>query len=134
MAGGTHADHSSVEAVYGMTFSATGKPFTDAQVDSMCVAAELIIDIYLQRYGTNLPGTANTKWRQIVVLVVRNMMDSGDKWDKAGGSTSTASEMGTAQYANYGAKVLTPEIRQMIDWMQAASAGAAAYGDSLDTS
>jgi hypothetical protein len=67
-------------------------------------------------------------------MVVRNMMDLGDKWDKAGGSTQTASEMGTATYANYGPKVLTPELRQMIEWMQAAQGGAAAYGDSLSTS
>lgn len=133
MAGGTHADHSNVEALFGMTFSATGKPFTDAQVDAMCIAAEAIIDIYLLRYGSALPTAASTKWRQIVCLVVRNLMDLGDKWDKAGGSTSTASEMGTAAYANYGAKVLTPELRTMIDWMNAAEGGAAAYGDSLST-
>ena len=67
-------------------------------------------------------------------MVVRNMMDLGDKWDKAGGSSQTASEMGTATYANYGTKLLTREVREMIGWMMAASGGAAAYGDSLDTS
>jgi hypothetical protein len=133
MAGGTHADHSNVEALFGMAFTATGKPFTDAQVDAMCVAAELLIDIYLQQYGSSLPTAANTQWRQIVCLVVRNLMDLGDKWDKAGGSTSTTSELGTAAYARYGAKVLTPDVRSLIDMMMAATGGAMAYKDSLDT-
>ena len=133
MAGGTHADHSNVEALYGMSFSATSKPFTDAQVDAMCVAAELIVNIYLKRYGSAMPTSANTSWRQIICMVAHNLMEQGDKWDKAGGSTSTASEMGTATYTRYGAKVLTPDILYLIDSIQAADAGAMAYGDSVDT-
>jgi hypothetical protein len=134
MAGGTHADNTSVEDLFGIALTATSKPFTSTQVDAMCVQAELIINIYLNKYGTSLPTSANTQWEQIVALVVKNMMDLGDKWDKAGGSTSTASEMGTAQYANYGSRILTQEVRFLIDSMMAASGGAAAYGDSLSTS
>ena len=132
MAGGTHADHSHVEALYGMTFTATGKPYTDAQVDAMCVAVELIYNLYLNQYGSSLPTSADTQWRQIVCIGVYNLMMLGDKWDKAGGSTQTVSEMGTATYARYGAKVLTPEIQEMIGWKMAASGGAAAYGDNID--
>ena len=131
MAGGTHADHSNVEALYGMAFTATGKPFTDAQVDAMCVAAELILNLYLAQYGTSLPTAANTQWRQIVCMMVYNIMQLGDKWDKAGGSTSTASEMGTAQYAQHGAKIITPEIRQFIEFKIADTEGGVTYGDSV---
>jgi hypothetical protein len=133
MAGGTHADHSDVEKIFGMTFTATGKPFTDAQIDFMCISAEAIIKTYMVRFGTTLPTTADTTWTTIVVMVVKNLMDIGDKWDKAGGSTSTTSEMGTAQYVRYAPKVLTPEIIDMITWRAAGGEGSAAYGDNLDT-
>jgi hypothetical protein len=134
MAGGTHCDHSNVEALFGMTFTATGKPFTDAQVDAMCVAAELILNLYLSQYGKSLPTAANTQWRQVVALTVLNIMNLGDKWDKAGGSESTASEMGTAQYARYGAKVLTPELIRLIEAKIADTEGGISYGDSVSTS
>jgi hypothetical protein len=133
MAGGVHADHSTVEALFGMAFTATGKPFTTTQIDTMCVAAETVINSYLVRFGTALPTSADTTWAVIVAFVVKNLMDLGDKWDKAGGSTQTASEMGTATYARYGSKVLTPEIIDMITWRNASGAGAATYGDSMST-
>jgi hypothetical protein len=131
MAGGVHADHSTVEALFGIAFTATGKPFTSTQIDTMCVAAETIINAYLIRFGTTLPTTADTTWAVIVAMVVKNLMDIGDKWDKAGGSSSTASEMGTATYPKYAAKVLTPYIIDMITWRNASGAGSAAYGDSM---
>ena len=131
MAGGVHADHSDVEGIFGLTFSATSKPYTDAQVDVMCIAAEAIIETYMIRFGTSLPTVADTTWTTIVVMVVKNLMDIGDKWLKAGGSISTASEMGTAQYVRYASRVLTPEIIDMITWRAAGGAGSAAYGDSM---
>ena len=69
MAGGTHADHSNVEAFLGVTFSATSKPFTDAQVDAMCVASEALIVSELEP-GKSLPTSASTSWRQLVVMIV----------------------------------------------------------------
>lgn len=134
MAGGTHADHSNVEALFGMAFSATSVPHTDAEVDAMCVQAELLLNLYLSQYGKTLPTSANTQWRQIVCLVVKNLMELGDKWDKAGGSESTTSEMGTANYMRYGARILTTEIRQMIEWKIADDDGGVTYGDSVSTS
>jgi hypothetical protein len=133
MAGGTHADHSALEKMFGMAFTATSKPYTDAQIDFMCISAEAIIETYLVRFGTTLPAVADTTWTTIVCMVVKNLMDIGDKWDKAGGSTSTASEMGTAQYVRYAPRVLTPEIIDMITWRAAGGAGAATYGDSMST-
>jgi len=134
MAGGTHADNTSVEDLFGVALTATSKPFTSTQVDAMCVQAELLINIYLKRYGTTLPTTADTQWEQIVAVVVWNMMSLGDKWDKAGGSDTTASEMGTASYPAYGRSLLTGPIRELIDWKMAAVGGAAAYGDNLSSS
>ena len=134
MAGGTHADNTSVEDLFGVALTATSKPFTSTQVDAMCVQAELLINIYLNRYGTSLPTAADTQWEQIVAMVVWNMMGLGDKWDKAGGSDSTSSEIGTATYPSYGRTVLTAPIRDMIDWKMAAEGGAAAYGDNLSSS
>jgi len=133
MAGGVHADHSSVEAMFGMAFTATSKPYTSTQIDNMCVAAETVINSYLYRFGVQLPTTADSTWTVIVVMVVKNLMDIGDKWDKAGGSTSTASEMGTAQYARYGARILTQDIVDMITWRQAGGYGAATTGDNLSS-
>ena len=135
MAGGTHAAHADVEARLGTTFTATGVPFTDAQVDAMCVSAERLVVLEIPT-GKALPASADAQWKEIIVDIVINMMQLADKWRQAGGSTSTVSEMGTAAYPNYSADPITKTIRARImrQIQDDTEAGGASYGDSLDSS
>lgn len=114
MAGGTHADHSNVEAWLGITLSATSKPLTDAQVDAMCVAAEAAIKAELEP-SNSLPASADTTWRQIVCEIVENMMKKADAWHRARGASSEGGEQdGTATFPSIGNPAITPTIRRKI--------------------
>ena len=125
MAGGTHADHSNVEAFLGVTFSATSKPFTDAQVDAMCVASEALIVSELEP-GNSLPTSASTSWRQLVVMIVINMLKQGDQWHRVRGATTEGGEQdGTVSFAEwYAVDVITPAIRRRIKRLERALSGA----------
>lgn len=129
MAGGTHADHSHVEIRLGVTFTATGKPFTDAQVDAMCVQAEELVVTELP-YGKTLPASADTQWRHIIIDVVINMMKIGDAWAQGGGSTQASSDAATGTFPIR--DPITRSIRARIKRMME-SAGGAAAGDSLSS-
>ena len=114
MPGGVHADHGHVEWFTGQTFSATSKPFTDAQIDAMCVAAEQLIVAELEP-SNSLPAAADVGWRQIVVAIVVAMMQLGDKWNRARGALSESSEaQGSATFPEFGVDVITPPIRRRI--------------------
>lgn len=135
MVGGTHADHSHVEAWLGITLGAATKPFTDAHIDAMCVAAEALVQSRL-RQGTNLPTTASTEWRQVIVQVVINMMDRADKWQRSRGAITESGEgSGSATFPDFGASVLTANVLANIRELEerdAASEGAS-YGDMINT-
>jgi len=114
MPGGIHADHGHVEWFTGQTFSATSKPFTDAQIDAMCVAAEQLIVAELEP-SNSLPTAADVGWRQIVVTIVIAMMQLGDKWGRVRGAISESSEgAGTSSFPEFGVDVITPAIRRRI--------------------
>lgn len=129
MAGGTHADHSHVKIRLGLTFSATSKPFSDAQIDAMCVQAEELVVTELP-YGKVLPTSANNQWRQIIVDIVIRMMQIGDAWKQGGGSTQAASDASSGTYPIR--DPINPAIRRRIQRMME-SGGGAKYGDSLTT-
>jgi len=135
MPGGVHADHGHVEWYLGTTFSASSKPFTDAHIDAMCVAAEQLIATMLEP-GITLPATVDTGWRQIVVELVINMMERADKWQRARGATTESSEStGSATFADFAATVLTPPMIARIKNYERnlTSAGGASYGDTVST-
>ena len=114
MTGGVHADHAHVEWYLGITFGAATKPFTDAQIDAMCVAAEQLIGAELEP-SNSLPAAADTGWRQIVVELVVNMMERADKWQRARGATTESSEQdGSATFADFAATVITPPMLRRI--------------------
>jgi hypothetical protein len=134
MVGGTHADHSHVEAWLGITLGAATKPFTDAQVDAMCIAAEALITTELEP-SNSLPATADTGWRQIVVALVISMMERGDKWQRSrGATTESSSEQGSATFAEFAADVMTPRIRARIKNYERrmTTAYSIRYGESQD--
>jgi hypothetical protein len=134
MVSGVHADNTHVGAWLGVTFGAATKPFTSTQIDAMCVAAEALIQSRL-RQGTNLPATASTEWRQVVVQVVLNMMDRADKWQRSRGAITESGEgSGSATFPDFGASVLTPNILVNIRELEErdASSEGASYGDTVD--
>jgi hypothetical protein len=114
MVGGVHADHSDIEEVLGITLGAATKPFTEAQVDAMTVAAEALIKTELEP-SNSLPAVADTGWGQIVVAIVVAMMERADKWQRARGATTESSEQeGSATFAEFGADILTGRLRARI--------------------
>lgn len=131
MAGGTHADHSDIEKRTLETYSATSKPFTDAQIDAMCVEAEAGIVTYLS-YGSSLPATANTQWKQIIVDIVLNMMDLALARKRGRGSTTHTDESGVSEsYPRYGATAYTKDIIRRAQWLASSVVGVT-YGDTTD--
>jgi len=131
MAGGTHAGHADVEVHTLETYSATSVPYTDAQIDALCVAAEAGILTYLPA-GSALPTAADAKWKQLIVAIVLNMMDIATIRKGSRGKSSVSSDTGSETFPRFGLTAYTFDIIKRAETLLGVS-GSITYGDLVSS-
>jgi len=130
MVGGTHADHSDVEKRTLETYGAATQPYTDAQIDALCVEAEAGILAYLSS-GAALPTAKTAKWTQVIVDVVLNMLDLATARKIGRGSITHADASGESDsFPGYGTSPYTRDIVSRAQRLMETSSGVD-YGDSV---